>query len=135
MALFNWDTSMSVGVNKFDEHHKKLVDMVNKLHDAMSSGKGNEVIGPILTELVRYTQYHFAEEEKLMTLHQYPDLAKHKAEHVALTKKALELMEQQKKGSIVVTVPVMFFLRDWLTTHIKGTDKKYGPFLNQKGEK
>lgn len=131
MPLINWDDSMSVGIARFDEHHKKLVSMMNQLHDAMSSGKGNDVIGLILTELVKYTQYHFAEEEKLMTLHKYPELAKHRAEHAALTQKALELLEQQKNGKLAITIPVMFFLRDWLSTHIKGTDKAYGPFLNK----
>lgn len=135
MTLIQWDAAMSVGVEKFDEHHRKLLSMVNRLHDAMSSGEGSDVVGAVLTELVNYTRYHFAEEEKLMTLHQYPDMEKHRAEHAALTSKTMELMEQQKSGKLAVTIPVMFFLRDWLTKHIKGTDRAYGPFLNRKGEK
>jgi hemerythrin-like metal-binding protein len=70
-----------------------------------------------------------------MALHKYPGLSDHKAEHAALTQKALDLMEQQKNGKLAITIPVMFFLRDWLTTHIKGTDKKYGPFLKGKDQK
>lgn len=135
MAIIKWEQNLSVGVDKFDTHHKKLVDLINKLHDAMSQGKGAETIGSVLDELIKYTQYHFAEEEKLMTLHKYPDLEKHKAEHVALTKKAVELQQQQKGGHIAITLPVMSFLKDWLTKHINGTDKKYGPFLNGKGVK
>ena len=82
MAIIKWEQNLSVGVDKFDTHHKKLVDLINKLHDAMSTGKGAETIGSVLDDLIKYTQYHFAEEEKLMTLHKYPDLEKHKAEHV-----------------------------------------------------
>lgn len=135
MAIIKWDQNLSVSVEKFDTHHKKLVDLINKLHDAMSAGKGAETIGSVLDELIKYTQYHFAEEEKLMTLHKYPELEKHKAEHVALTKKAVELQQQQKGGHIAITLPVMSFLKDWLTKHINGTDKKYGAFFNAKGIK
>jgi hemerythrin len=27
----------------------------------------------------------------------------------------------------------MEFLREWLKTHIAGSDKKYGPYFNSKG--
>jgi len=32
-----------------------------------------------------------------------------------------------------MSVEVMEFLKDWLEKHILGTDRKYGPFLNDKG--
>ncbi|NLO90585.1 MAG: hemerythrin family protein [Elusimicrobia bacterium] len=133
MPLIVWDQSLSVGVEVFDGHHKKLVDLINTLNDAMGQGKGRDVVGATLDELVRYTQYHFSEEEKLMAAKAYPSLAAHKAEHKALTQKALDLAAQHKAGHIAITVPVLHFLRDWLTNHIKGTDKKYGPYLSPNG--
>ena len=135
MALITWDSSLSVGVSQFDEHHKKLVSLINTLNDAMATGKGRDTLGATLDELISYTQYHFSEEEKLLSAHGYPTFAKHKGEHEALTKKALELAAQHKAGQIALTIPVMYFLKDWLSNHIKGTDKLYGPFLNSKGVK
>ena len=38
-----------------------------------------------------------------------------------------------KSGQAKVTMDIMRFLKDWLEMHIKGTDKKYGPFFNSKG--
>ena len=40
--------------------------------------------------------------------------------------------ELAKKGVLWTSLD---FLYNWLNTHIKGTDKKYGPFFNQHGLK
>lgn len=133
MALMNWSDKLSVNIREIDEQHKKLVTMVNELHEAMSSGKGKEVIGKILTGLVQYVASHFATEERFMKTHSFPGYLAHKAEHDKLTKKALELQQQFQEGKPVITVEVMGFLKDWLSSHILGTDKNYAPYLNGKG--
>ncbi|MBI3592188.1 MAG: hemerythrin family protein, partial [Nitrospirae bacterium] len=76
---------------------------------------------------------HFANEENMMKTHAYPDYLKHKAEHDNLTKQALDLQKQHKEGKPVLTIELMTFLKNWLSNHIMGTDKKYSPFLNSKG--
>ena len=43
MALINWNDSFSVNVAVIDQQHKKLVDMINDLNDAMKQGKGKDV--------------------------------------------------------------------------------------------
>lgn len=133
MAMMEWSSALSVSVKQFDDQHKKLVAMVNQLHDAMKVGKGGEVLGPILNSLISYTASHFADEERLMLQNGYPDLAKHKAEHDKLTSQVLDLQKQYQATNMGLSMAVMAFLRDWLVNHIQGEDKKYGPFLNGKG--
>jgi hemerythrin len=81
--------------------------------------------------LITYTATHFADEEKLMALHSYPELAQHKAIHTELVKQVLELQGKLKSGQAILTLDVMKFLVDWLLKH--GDDKKYGVYLNSKG--
>lgn len=133
MAIITWSSTLSVNIKQFDEQHRKLVDMVNGLHDAMKQGRGSEVLGPLLDKLVAYTVTHFADEERLMLLHNYPGFPHHKSEHEKLTSQALELKKQYRANSSALSVQVMMFLKDWLSSHILGDDKKYGPFLNSKG--
>ena len=37
------------------------------------------------------------------------------------------------EGKVLLSIDVIDFLKDWLINHIQGSDKKYGPFLNEKG--
>ena len=133
MALMEWSPGFSVKVKKFDDQHKKLVDLVNQLHDAMKAGEGITVLGTVLQSLIAYTGSHFADEEKMMQAHAYPDYARHKALHVDLVKKVLELQEKLKTGNAMLTMTVMSFLKDWLVNHIQVEDKKYGVYFNSKG--
>jgi hemerythrin len=134
MAFFSWGPSFEVGIMQIDSQHKKLVDMVNQLYEAMSQGHGGKVLGKILSELVSYTAVHFKAEEKLMQEHGYPEFNEHKAKHDAMNKKVMDLKRQFDSGKgDVLTNSVGIFLKDWLTKHIKGTDMKYAPFLKQKG--
>jgi hemerythrin-like metal-binding protein len=63
----------------------------------------------------------------------YPDLDLHRVEHQKFIEKTDELRRRVSQGEFVLSLEVMRFLRDWLKSHILGTDKKYAPFLNEKG--
>jgi hemerythrin len=123
----------SVGVKEIDDQHKKLIDLANKLNDQMGAGKGKDLLDKIFTELVAYTQSHFATEERLMAKHNYTATAKHMQEHKALVGTVADLKRKHDGGENVLTSQVMTFLRDWLTKHILNTDKAFGRELNQKG--
>jgi hemerythrin len=130
MALLTWSDKLSVQVKQFDDEHKKLIDIVNRLHDAMKVGKGKEVLADVLKSLISYTQNHFAAEEKLMKAKNYPGYEEHKKEHNQLVMQVLDV-QKQMQGGVVLSQAVMTFLKNWLENHIQGTDKKYGPCLNQ----
>lgn len=133
MALMEWSDKLSVGVKELDEQHKKLIGMINDLHDAMKTGKAKDVTGNILAGLIDYVSTHFANEERLFRTHAYPDYMQHKAEHDRLTQKVIESKRQFDAGTLMINIDLMNFLKDWLQNHILGTDKKYGPYLNSKG--
>ena len=133
MALMEWSEKLSVNIKEVDEQHKKWIKLLNDLHDAMKSGKGNEVIGSTLSGLVEYTKVHFATEEKLLQSHSYPAFLAHKKLHTEMVAKVESLESQYKSGKPVLSVEVMQFLKNWLSEHIVGTDKNYGPYLNSKG--
>lgn len=133
MALLTWSDMYSVKVTDFDNQHKKLIDLINQLHDAMKAGKGKEAAGQVLNALVEYTQKHFAAEEGLMKLHAYPEYESHKKEHNTLVLQVLEFRKKFEASDVALSVEMLNFLRDWLLKHIQGVDKRYGPYFNAKG--
>lgn len=135
MALITWSNMFSTGVGEQDAQHKKLIDLINQLNDAMQAGRGNDVLGKVLSELVNYTVFHFGYEEKLMGQYGYEDTAAHKAEHAKFVQTAGDFKKKFDAGNAVISVELMNFLRDWLTTHIMKTDKKLGQALNKAGVK
>ncbi len=134
MPLMTWNEKLAVGVKLLDDDHKKLVGMVNQLYDAIQSGHGKESLGKILDGLIDYTKVHFAHEEQFFAQTAYGDAVPHKQQHADLTRQVLDVQQKYKAGvSGTLSLEVMNFLKNWLVTHIQGSDQKYGPYLNSKG--
>ena len=122
---FLWKPEYSVGVEFVDTQHKKLIGIINQLSDAMAAGRGREVLGPILDELVLYTKRHFADEEKFLANFRYSDLAAHTAVHRSMTNQVIALRAKFNTGPIGNTVEVFNFLKAWLRDHILQRDMAY----------
>jgi hemerythrin len=133
MPLITWDTSYSVSVQRCDEQHQKLFSLLNALHDAMSVGRGRSVVGPIVQELAQYTQTHFQAEEALLQQTNYPALPTHLAEHKKFIDQVAKFQQDIDAGLTSNSIAIVTFLKNWLSTHIKQTDRQYGPHLNAKG--
>lgn len=133
MALLNWHPNYTVNVGEIDKQHQKLIEMINSLHEGMKAGKGKEVLGNILNDLVKYTEFHFRYEEKLFEQYVYPETLTHKRQHSDLVNQVLDYKQNFDSGKSVLSMEVMNFLKIWLTDHIVGSDKKYSGFLNNYG--
>jgi len=130
-ASFNWSEAYSVGVTTMDEQHKRFFVMINELHQALKQARGAEVLGGILNELARYTEYHFSAEEAAMEAACYPDLPRHKEYHNQFIAKVAEFQRRFNSGDRSIIVDAMNAVKDWLVHHIQNVDKKYGPYVSQ----
>ena len=129
--FIEWTDELSVGIEEIDEQHRVLVDLVNEMHQAITDQRGSEVVSDILEKLADYTRIHFAVEESLMRILQYPDYEPHKEQHEKLIAHLRELRGKVESGQTAIGFELMHFLRNWLTQHILGTDKEYvDHFLN-----
>lgn len=125
MALVEWTPDLSVHDDELDGQHRKLIDILNKLYDAMKAGKGNAVLGSVLGELIDYTRSHFAYEETIFQECGYELAETHEMEHRRLLEEVDKLQLQFNDGSFLLSVRVLDFLKNWVTEHIVKSDKKY----------
>ncbi len=133
LPLLAWSDALSVGIAAVDEQHRKLIGLLNELHQSSAQGKGGETVRKVLGELVAYTASHFAFEEELLTKHGYPELPEHKAAHDKLAAEVVRFNDEFQAGRGQLTAELFMFLRSWLNGHIRGSDKAYGRFLIAKG--
>lgn len=134
MSYFVWGNDLKIDNGPLDADHRKLVDLVNELHTATSQGSGQVVVGKILDSLISYTQEHFDREERQMELHHFPKLAAHKQQHAEMMKEVARLKDEFDVGSITVASKVSAMLRDWLSLHIRRSDKELVRHLKKVGK-
>ena len=128
-----WKDEYSVGLDSIDNQHKKLLNLINQLQTAVDYSTGEEFEREALDELVDYTKTHFSFEEGLMKDNGYPDYEPHKAQHDKMVKHVEEVLSEYERDQHTAMANSAEFLKDWLITHINGTDKQYSEFLIGKG--
>ena len=125
-----WTPNLVTGNPTVDHQHQHLFELVNELHHGIISGHGQDVMGPILLKLAKYAVDHFGTEEKFMRDSAYPNLARHKQKHDALTKQVTELLKDWDSGT-ALPATLSKFLADWVAHHIKEEDKELIAWLKE----
>lgn len=133
-ALVEWSEKMSVGVEMLDADHKRLLALLNDLHDGIVAGHGTVRLERVLDGLVEYIEHHFAHEEEFFAQSEYPGAGEHIQEHRALTRLILDVKARYNKGMFdALSLNTLEFLKQWLQDHVQGCDKKYTEHLNACG--
>lgn len=133
MGLINCNKLLTVGVHQFDDDHSQLVAIINQLHHAFKTGDKQQSVNLALEQLAEFTSYHFQAEESILEQHNYPHLDEHRQAHQQILNRFNELQIEYHANPATMQQNLMQFLLDWLISHTKTVDQKYGPFLNSKG--
>ena len=132
MPIVAWDDCLLTGLQPIDQHHRHLVDLLNKTYDAFVDRSPESDVGTVLEELIDYATYHFAQEERMMAETGYPERADHMKEHERFASRVGEIQRDFVKGSAPISLEVISFLKNWLINHISDTDSRFGKFATAK---
>lgn len=132
-TVIPWKSEYETGISEVDNQHKQLVDILNKLYEAMSVGKGKDVLESIFNELTSYTITHFSSEEKYMVVYAFPDTQNHKAQHKKLIEEVTRFKNDYANGNSKISINLANYLKNWILNHIQGSDKQMGKYLKDKG--
>lgn len=129
MHRMKWDERLATRHPGMARDHRKMVELINRLGEAMDAGKGKFTFCAIFDEIVRHTQAHFEMEERLMAEHRYPRTDEHKAEHASLLRKLLRHKQGVEAGDAEMTASLLHFLDFWWTHHILDSDRAMAKYI------
>ncbi len=132
MQKIEWKPDFSVGVQRLDAQHQKIINVINKLIGNPGAFDEAETIDDVLLELTNYVSDHFLLEEHLLEANDYPDLLEHSKKHTAYSEQIASFCQDiiKKKND---PDQLLVFLRKWWVDHILYEDMKYKPFFKSKG--
>jgi hemerythrin len=134
MESFHWDQHFVTGLDKVDEQHHHLVDVINRFGELLTRPEdvAFEDIEKVFEELAAYAQYHFREEESLMNetgvdpRHQ----VHHRQEHVNFLQEVTQMHSTFAPENPDRAKPLLKFLIYWLAYHILGSDQTMAKQIN-----
>ena len=126
-----WDNTLKTGHAKIDADHNDLAELFNRLADAVEKGKGKDVYGSLLDDIIEHAHTHFGLEEQLMAERHYPNFAQHQAEHAMLIGQAINYRATFDVDANESPVAVAHFPEVWLAFHILFSDKDLADFLTR----
>ncbi|MBN2695752.1 hemerythrin family protein [bacterium] len=129
--FIGWDFQYETGIKVIDSQHKRLVLLVNELHEAIVVGKTQSILESVFQTLMDYTAKHFSDEERLMLIYDYPEFKEHKDHHESLIREMEGLFFQFRMGELpVASLKVKKFLLNWVLEHIMDDDMRYVEYVD-----
>jgi len=126
-----WAEELSIGNERIDSDHKKLITMVNGI-EYMISARDSFALPQALEQLEYWTNIHFAEEESIAQAINFP-FDQHSLAHKYLLKEIQhmknELVAKDGIWSDAAAEHYSCFLSDWLTKHVIDADMQMKSIL------
>ena len=122
-----WTDALLTGIKEIDDQHKVLFDVIARLELAVSVEEKWSAVHYALVELSSYVTIHFAVEEALMRLHDYPNLDAHIASHRAFSAALADIKKHSIREDVSEAMTAL--VKSWLVQHIGKEDLAYVPHL------
>lgn len=130
MEILQWNEVLATGIREIDEQHKRIVEIVRQLREAIERGAfgESEAAEVALLQVVDYTVYHFEFEEKLMEKAGYQPLPLHRRVHQLFIRRIAQFQQRYAAGEDVLR-ELHNMLARWLVRHIQHDDRDYAPIV------
>jgi hemerythrin-like metal-binding protein len=124
MALLQWKDQYSVGIAAVDHEHKELIDLINRLHEELSSERTASSVEAFFGDLFKGISAHFALEERFMREQKYNQLAQHKADHERLLDEIRDMMDEFVGDEEIGSGDLSARLDAWFSRHFETHDAR-----------
>ena len=126
-----WNTEYAIGIQEIDNQHETLIEFITEFEDAVAGKVHWNTVQPLIVRAREFVRFHFAVEESLMQIVNYPKLIPHRSEHQYVLKQfgALEqrVLRQEMKAELMPMISA------WLFHHMIESDKPFGQYVLNAG--
>lgn len=127
-----WSETYSIGYECIDREHHKLFDLAA---DIFRDSEDKDHLLVAVRQLVKYTKFHFANEERYMKSIRFPDLPHHKELHASIVSYLTQLvLSIPTMSTEELCTEIKNFVHDSLIEHIIIEDKKVQHFRRSDDE-
>jgi hemerythrin len=125
-SCIQWSEDYVIDGGIIDEHHKKLFQLCRDLSelldnkDNIDKDKYGCDIVKCLSDLIKYTIFHFKAEEKFMYEKHFPLVEQHALQHEVLVQRVSAIRDRYQESGL--DSELKFLLTDWLKQHILNED-------------
>jgi hemerythrin-like metal-binding protein len=127
-----WSDKYVIGIDEIDEQHKEIIDMLNRMRDALPKKDAANDVAETITALAIYAKVHFKTEEAFMARIAYPYLERQKRAHAEMLQKIQSMLINMKRGDTPSAREMLAFLKQWLVGHIEKEDLLIKQFLESR---
>ena len=123
----NWNNSYSLGIKLIDDQHKKILNFVcGVLNDVPKDEEEKHLyFKEVIGQVVEYIKVHFATEEGIMLVTNFPEYDEHKKAHDSFILTVIDSVRDYEAGSRLALVNFSNFMKKWVLAHIAVMDIKY----------
>lgn len=128
--VYSWQDSLSIGISSIDTQHQYLINLLNRIHDAVNTGCSAKIV-EVLIDMQTYSEVHFADEESIMRKANYPQLEEHSLLHQKFVAKTESFLDDLETHPLAVSSEIAHYLGKWAVNHIQQVDNRLGDFLKK----
>jgi hemerythrin len=126
MAYLDWNPAHDTGVAGIDYEHRRLVNLLNEIHELILSGAKPHQVAGALADFHALATAHFALEERIMRDQKFPGLPERRDTHYRLLDLVREIMDGYDAGSYRAGVNLPDTLKSWLSEAMDIDVKLFG---------
>lgn len=131
-SKIGWSEVYMIGHEKVDSEHKKLFELATVVEQSLND---KDSILKSVKELVKYTKFHFANEEQYMKSIDFPFLEEHKQLHKNIVDKVnLILLKLNSMETEDIAFELSQFIKENIINHILTEDKRVHHFRRNREE-
>lgn len=124
-----WHPDYEMGCRVIDKQHRLLFERGSQLIEAMTQGVPKDEVESKIADFIALTEDHFRDEEAILAVGEFPDLAAHRELHHQLIKRATTLIERHRRGQLETLELLDFVAYELTAQHMLGEDRKFRSYV------